>query len=219
MDEVWKTIPEAPDYSISSIGRVRRDNPDWQGKYAGRVLAPSRHRGGYLAHVLCTAEGKITRKVHRLVCEAFNGPQPADKPHCAHRDGDVGHNTPDNLYWATAKQNMADRERHGRGPKGKKLAPDVVAKMARGDSHWTRQAPERVARGENHWRTGTRLKGAYGEKMPAAKLTEDDILEIRATPRTYGSGRALADRFNVSMGLISAVRNGKAWSHVSSDVK
>jgi hypothetical protein len=60
MDEVWKTIAEAPDYEVSSTGRVRRAVADWQGKYLGRVLKPSVARG-YAAHVLCTAEGKITR--------------------------------------------------------------------------------------------------------------------------------------------------------------
>ena len=50
-------------------------------------------------------EGK-TYKVARLVCEAFNGPQPADKPVCMHLDENSRNNKPANLAWGTQKENL-----------------------------------------------------------------------------------------------------------------
>jgi HNH endonuclease len=44
--------------------------------------------------------------VSRLVCEAFNGPPPPDKPLCLHIDEDVTNNTPSNLVWGTQKENL-----------------------------------------------------------------------------------------------------------------
>lgn len=46
-----------------------------------------------------------TKKVHRLVCEAFNGP-PVGKQVCMHLDEDSSNNTPDNLRWGTQKENL-----------------------------------------------------------------------------------------------------------------
>lgn len=209
MQEQWKTIQSAPHYEISSLGRVRRSIPDWQGKYAGRILAPSRQRRGYLAHVLCTSEGRITRKVHRLVCEAFNGPQPDDKPHCAHRDGNVANNTPDNLYWATAQENADDRERHGTTCRG----PMMERRKPIGDRHWTRMFPERVRRGDNHPRRLADI-ALKGQDNGNAKLSEAQVRDILSEPNTHGSGKTLAERYGVSMGLISAIRKGRAWAHI-----
>jgi hypothetical protein len=215
MTEAWKTIAEAPDYEVSDQGRVRRVVPDWQGKYLGRVLRPSNLRG-YAGHTLCTDDGKITRKVHRLVCEAFNGPCPPDKSHCAHRDGDRTNNTPGNLYWATAQENADDRERHGRTPRGDasgaRLHPE---KQTRGDNHWTRRHPERVARGDNHPK---RLRPEIiprGESVGTSKLAEADVVAILQAPTGHGSGKMLAERYGVSMGLVSAIRKRRAWTYLS----
>ena len=50
-----------------------------------------------------------------------------------------------------------------------------------------------------------------GEKHPLAKLTEADVLAIRASTETY---KALALRYNVTEGTISAVRTGRLWKHL-----
>ena len=47
-----------------------------------------------------------TYKVARLVCEAFHGPAPADKPVCMHMDEDSRNNKPGNLQWGTQKENL-----------------------------------------------------------------------------------------------------------------
>jgi hypothetical protein len=50
--------------------------------------------------------GYKTLKVARLVCEAFHGPSPADKPVCMHLDENARNNRPENLAWGTQKENL-----------------------------------------------------------------------------------------------------------------
>lgn len=205
--EEWRVIAEAPEYMVSNTGLVRS-------KRFGRPLSPGYCRG-YARHTLCVGGRKITRSAHVLVCIAFNGPKPSPELHCAHRDGDKANNTPPNLYWATPQENTDDRERHGRTHRGPR-SPEALARLCRGDGHWTRQHPERVPRGAANWKTGTKGLGAYGERMAQAKLTEAEVREILAEPRVHGSGRRLAERYGVSMGLITAIRKGRAWSYLQS---
>lgn len=218
--ERWRRIGDAPDYEVSDAGRVRRAVPDWQGKFAGHVLRPSIGRGGYRWHVLCVGGKKITRKLHRLVCEAFNGPQPEGRPHCAHRDGDSANNTPKNLYWATPAENSADRERHGRTARGDRSGARLhPERWPRGDQHWMRRMPEAVARGDNHYARARPHLVPRGERRASAKLTEREAREILAAPQYHGVGRDLAERYSVSMGLITAIRKRRAWAHLSLDTE
>jgi hypothetical protein len=53
-----------------------------------------------------------------------------------------------------------------------------------------------------------------GERHGLAKLTEDQVRQIRSTPRRYGSSRDLANEFGVSKTLIQKIRSGEIWKHV-----
>jgi transposase len=53
--------------------------------------------------------------------------------------------------------------------------------------------------------------GILGEKNPKAKLTPEQVLEIRASTE---SDKALADRFGVWQSTIYAIRTGKKWRNL-----
>lgn len=126
MTETWKTIEEFPDYQVSDLGRVKSL------KYGKeRILSASGNSNGYRAVSLAGPGGVFTRKVHRLVLEAFDGPCSVDKPEARHLDGDTQNNVVSNLAWGTRAENEADKRRHGTacGPRPVKLTPLDVRHM------------------------------------------------------------------------------------------
>lgn len=54
---------------------------------------------------------------------------------------------------------------------------------------------------------------ARGEDSAQAKLTEADVLEIRASALSQS---ALAARFGVCQSRISLIRSGRSWKHMLS---
>lgn len=113
MSATWKPCPGYEGiYCVSDHGRVMRVAPG-KGTRAGRILTPTPNNKGYY-RVSLTANGKSHLKlVHCLVCEAFNGPRPTPKHEATHQDGDHTNNRCDNLKWATHRENMRDKIRHG----------------------------------------------------------------------------------------------------------
>lgn len=104
----WAEIPETDgDYWVSDEGQVwsrpRRGT-------SGGLLTPYWDSEGYLRVSLYTGERRIG-KVHRLMLEAFVGPD--DGRQCRHLDGDRANNRLENLVWGTPSENMKDRVRHG----------------------------------------------------------------------------------------------------------
>jgi len=149
--EEWRTIPSAPEYQASSLGRVRRPIPTRQNPTA-RPLTPSVNLHGYLFVSISVGGKKKSKNVHSLICETFHGPRPTAAHEVAHNDGDQRNNCPENLRWATRRENFADRDKHGR--------------TVRGERHHSRLRPETIRRGGRH---------------PNALVTEDDVLAIRAS--------------------------------------
>lgn len=62
-------------------------------------------------HSLRDAAGTINYP--RLVCEAWHGAPPTSVHQAAHNDGNRDNNRPDNLRWATPKENENDKHEHG----------------------------------------------------------------------------------------------------------
>ncbi len=73
---------------------------------------------------------------------------------------------------------------------------------------------EAQLKGLEHGRVKGR-KGMKGEKNGRSKLTPDDVREIR---RSYSakemSQQKLADKFEVSQGLVGMIIRRKAWDHI-----
>ncbi len=55
----------------------------------------------------------------------------------------------------------------------------------------------------------------FGRNLPFAKLTERDVLSIRALRKTGMTKSAIARLFNVSRSAVSSVLSGRTWSHVT----
>lgn len=102
--ETWRVIPSLRQYLASSEGRVMRV-PHFRG---ARQYGGTPHFGVWekvAGRFVMQFEGK-TYKIHRLICEAFHGFAPDDKPVCMHLDENAANNRADNLAWGTQKENL-----------------------------------------------------------------------------------------------------------------
>lgn len=110
--EIWKDINGYIGiYQVSNMGNVRslqREEYKCRQGYRvrkGRQLKPGRDKKGYLL-VGLRKDGKCkTRRIHRLVAEAFI-PNPNNLPQINHKDENKCNNTVDNLEWCTPSYNI-----------------------------------------------------------------------------------------------------------------
>lgn len=174
--------------------------PGYEVSSIGRVRSWRAHIGGGLkatpsllrpdiAHNGYARYRLSTRKhmAHILVLIAFVGPRPPGMV-CRHfPDRDPLNNCPENLSWGTPEENCADKAVHGTLPIG--------------DRHGSRTHPEAVLR---------------GERISTAKLSDADVIQIRAMRKAGKLVREVAAHFGVSISVISSVARGKTWAHIKS---
>lgn len=121
--ERWRAIPSAPGYEASNLGRIR----SWRSthghvrvvpKLRKQVLGVSDDR--FRVSYRDIARGKlVTRLVHQLILEAFDGRCPPGKE-ARHLDGDHKNNRRTNLAWGTRRENDEDKIRHGTSQHGER---------------------------------------------------------------------------------------------------
>ena len=104
--EEWRPIADGR-YSVSNLGRVRRDAPG-RGARVGRILKPYSGQRWYLDVNL----GYTHHHVHRLVAEAFLGPCPPGHE-VNHKDGDKANASVENLEYLTRSENAKHAYRTG----------------------------------------------------------------------------------------------------------
>lgn len=103
--EIWKSVAEFEGiYSVSSLGRVRRDKGG-KGARAGIILRPAINPKGYRMVTLHNNGFKRSRSVHTLVAGAFLGPRPVGLE-VNHKDGDKLNNASSNLEYVSGKANV-----------------------------------------------------------------------------------------------------------------
>ena len=114
--ETWKDIEGYEGlYQVSDFGEVRslgmwtNIHGGFKRFLKGRVLKPSKDRGGYLYVLLYKNGNRKTYKVHRLVAQAFL-PNPNNLPEVNHIDENKENNKVCsgmvNLEWCTTKYNL-----------------------------------------------------------------------------------------------------------------
>lgn len=106
MSEKWNPCRDITNYDISDEGRVRNSK-------TGRIMKTSVDKHGY--EIVCLHEdGKqYTKKVHRLVAEAFTD-EDIRELDVAHRDGNRLNNRLDNLVHRTRQETVLNGYSKGR---------------------------------------------------------------------------------------------------------
>jgi hypothetical protein len=101
-------IPGFPGYKIDKLGNIYSQK--------GNLLKFHQEGRGYRRVCVLKRKGNKSRSVlvHRLMAITFLGTAPTPFHQVRHLNGDPTCNSIENLAWGTAKENAADRIRHGR---------------------------------------------------------------------------------------------------------
>lgn len=115
MEEIWKDIADFEElYQVSNLGRIKS-------KRYNKLLRPCANEKGYL-RVSLTKNHKIyTKKVHRLVAQAFI-PNTDNKSEINHINHIRNDNRVSNLEWTNHADNMIGVKCGCKGNNGKKVA-------------------------------------------------------------------------------------------------
>lgn len=126
--EGWGFNLRFPGYFIGMHGQVMSCI-----KRTPKILSPIK-MGLYDGYQLRSESGEIVKVYrHRLIAETFIGPCPEGQQ-CRHKDGTKTNADISNLEWGTAKENSADKLRHGTHTEGdihpaSKLSRKAVLEM------------------------------------------------------------------------------------------
>lgn len=119
-EEEWRSVPGYEGlYEVSSLGRVlrlpikiQRPNGVLARSKSG-LLKPTPRKSGHLYVSIFKNGKRKTIGVHRLVCLAFHGPAPEDKPMALHFNDAPADNRAENLRWGDGFDNQRDSVRNG----------------------------------------------------------------------------------------------------------
>jgi hypothetical protein len=144
LSESWRPVyGYEREYSVSTLGRVRRNVPCANAK-KGQILALIPDSFGYLkVHLYKAGAGKV-HFIHRIVARAFLGELPRGLQ-VNHKDGDKENNTPSNLEYVTCSENM--KHAHKIGLTNQVGSKNNASKLNEKDAQ---KIKERLAEGECH---------------------------------------------------------------------
>lgn len=137
-----------------------------------------------------------TIRAHRLSYEIHHGTSLGSLFAC-HRCDFPPCVNPDHIFPGTAKDNAVDRNMKGR--------------TATGDRNGSKTHPEAMPRGDSHYRKLRPYKTIEGEKNGRAKLTLEQVIQIRLRFDSGEKRSELAKEFGVSWTAINKACNGDNW--------
>ena len=189
MSEQWKDIKGYEGiYQVSTLGRVRRLAGGIETERGNRYL-PGRMKkavlvDGYLYYSLYINDVEERCAAHRLVAAAFI-PNPENKPHINHLNGDKTDNRAENLEWCTRSENM----RHALATGLWKQYDRQGEKNPMFGKHHSADAKQKIAdvhRGTHHSEETKRKMSETRHKM---KLSETHKQRIGENARKANTGR------------------------------
>lgn len=183
LNEEWLEVPGFQGrYSVSNLGRIRRERLIKRGTVKQRMLSGHSNRQGYRMIFLRSDDGDRRYSIHSLVALTFIGPRPTGY-HINHKDGNPANNRLENLEYVTPLENT----RHGLDVLGYR---EILRQKAR--TRWALGDPG-----------FTKHKKVRGEKHPNGKLTNEQVEEIRAAYMRGGvTHHSLAKQYGVTSPYI-----------------
>ena len=188
--EIWRIVPDWPDFFVSTWGRVRNSK-------TGKILTQRpKGRWGHLKVQLyrngAQARGKDRKdfSVHGLVARAWIGPAPY-RMEVRHLDGIAWNNTYGNLTYGTPHENRQDALKHG-----------TLSQRRAGRTKLTEADVQNIRRA-----------GSPGQPPSStSKLSYDIATEIRKRRDAHETLASLANAFGVSVAAVSSIVSNKVWT-------
>ncbi|MCK9568912.1 HNH endonuclease [Candidatus Pacearchaeota archaeon] len=208
MQEVYHEVKNSG-YEVSNIGNVRRSSVGIN-THIGRIKKASISGNGYKIVGLFKNGKRKNVLVHRAVVEAFIGPIPDDME-VNHKDGNKLNNCLENLEIVSRSRNFHHAIEAGLI---RSDWHDLPKKRHFGEDHWTHKKPERLARGDNNGSRKRPERLSRGESRWIAKITEEDVREMRSLYELGVHKEILAALYGITRTNVYYIVNFKSWRHV-----
>ncbi len=193
VNQVWMpVIGHEGFYEVSCDGIVRSVDRKFQAKTRWGSKTVFSRRGFQLKPYLVNGGYLVVRLrsgkaalVHRLVANACLGGPPTMRQVVNHKNGIKTDNRVCNLEWVTPRKNTLHAVQNCLHPVGDRNGSRVHIKTR-----------------------------PWGESHVSAKLTEQDVVAIRARRGVGHTLRTIASDYGVSIQIVSAIANRKVWKHI-----